>query len=49
MFSIDCGNQMMHLLKKTAVVGGLLQFVAFGGGSFSLDRRRATDRSVFDS
>ena len=40
---------MMHFLKNMALVGGLLQLVALGGGSFSLDRRRATHRSVFDS
>ncbi len=33
-------NQMIHFLKNIAVVGGLLQVVAFGAGAFSLDARR---------
>ncbi|RQR22987.1 DoxX family protein [Burkholderia sp. Bp9142] len=33
-------NQMIHFLKNIAVTGGLLQVVAFGAGSFSLDARR---------
>lgn len=37
-------NQMIHFLKNIAIVGGLLQIVAFGAGGFSLDARagRAT-------
>ena len=31
-------NQMIHFLKNIAIMGGLLQVVAFGGGRFSLDR-----------
>jgi putative oxidoreductase len=30
-------DQMIHFLKNTAMTGGLLQVVAFGAGSFSLD------------
>lgn len=33
-------NQMIHFLKNIAMAGGLLQVVAFGGGSFSLDGLR---------
>jgi putative oxidoreductase len=33
-------NQMIHFLKNIAIVGGLLQVVAFGAGAFSLDARR---------
>jgi putative oxidoreductase len=34
-------NQMIHFMKNIAIVGGLLQVAAFGGGRFSLDGRRA--------
>lgn len=34
-------NQMFHFLKNLAMAGGLLQVVAFGPGSFSVDNRRA--------
>lgn len=34
-------NQLFHFLKNLAMAGGLLQVVAFGAGSFSLDQRRA--------
>jgi putative oxidoreductase len=34
-------NQMIHFLKNLAVSGGLLQVVAFGAGSFSIDARRS--------
>ncbi|WP_442880333.1 DoxX family protein [Achromobacter sp. ESBL13] len=34
-------NQMFHFLKNLAMAGGLLQVVAFGAGSFSVDNRRA--------
>ena len=33
-------NQLIHFLKNIAITGGLLQVVAFGAGSFSLDGRR---------
>ena len=34
-------NQMIHFMKNLAMAGGLLQVVAFGAGSFSLDNRGA--------
>ncbi len=34
-------NQMIHFMKNIAIIGGLLQVAAFGGGRFSLDARRA--------
>jgi putative oxidoreductase len=33
-------NQMIHFMKNVAIAGGLLQFVAFGAGAFSLDAAR---------
>ena len=39
-------GQMIHFLKNFAIAGGLLQIVAFGAGSFSLDSRRKHTRSV---
>jgi len=39
-------NQMAHFLKNIAIIGGLLQVVAFGAGSFSIDSRRANSRGV---
>ena len=33
--------QMFHFLKNLAMAGGLLQFIAFGGGTFSLDERKS--------
>jgi len=33
-------NQLIHFLKNIAIVGGLLQVVAFGAGAFSIDGRR---------
>ena len=30
-------NQMIHFMKNIAIIGGLLQVAAFGGGRFSLD------------
>jgi putative oxidoreductase len=32
-------NQMIHFMKNLAIMGGLLQVVAFGAGKFSLDHR----------
>jgi putative oxidoreductase len=34
-------NQIVHFLKNISMAGGLLQVVAFGAGSFSIDHRRA--------
>lgn len=34
-------NQMIHFLKNLAIAGGLLQVVAFGAGSFSVDGKAA--------
>jgi putative oxidoreductase len=31
-------NQMIHFMKNIAIIGGLLQVVALGGGWFSVDR-----------
>jgi putative oxidoreductase len=33
-------NAMAHFLKNVAITGGLLQIVAFGAGTFSIDGRR---------
>ncbi len=33
-------NQFIHFFKNIAMAGGLLQIVAFGAGSWSLDARR---------
>lgn len=35
-------NQLVHFLKNIAIVGGLLQIVAFGAGRFSIDSRRVS-------
>ena len=32
-------NQMIHFLKNVMMAGGLLQIVAFGAGSLSIDNR----------
>jgi putative oxidoreductase len=37
-------NQMIHFLKNIAMVGGMLQVVAFGAGALSLDALRAARR-----
>jgi putative oxidoreductase len=34
-------NQMIHLLKNLALVGGLLQVLAFGAGAWSIDEHLA--------
>ncbi len=41
-------NQMFHFLKNLAMAGGLLQFVAYGAGAFSLDQRRGTASSALN-
>jgi putative oxidoreductase len=38
-------NQLIHFLKNIAIVGGLLQVVAFGAGAFSIDGRRGATPS----
>lgn len=39
-------NQIAHFLKNIAITGGLLQVVAFGAGSLSIDGRRAIPSRV---
>jgi putative oxidoreductase len=39
-------NQMIHFLKNVMMAGGVLQVVAFGAGSFSLDSRVAKVRAT---
>jgi putative oxidoreductase len=39
-------NQMIHFLKNVMMAGGLLQVVAFGAGSLSLDSRVAKVRAT---
>lgn len=39
-------NQLIHLLKNVAMAGGLLQVVAFGAGSYSLDAARNGKRTA---
>ena len=34
-------NQLIHFMKNFCIAGGLLQIVAFGAGSMSIDARRA--------
>ena len=34
-------NQFQHFMKNMAIVGGLLGFVAFGGGAYCLDARKS--------
>ncbi len=34
-------NQLIHFMKNFCIAGGLLQIVAFGAGSMSVDARRA--------
>ena len=38
-------NHFIHLLKNFAIAGGLLQVVAFGAGSLSLDARPLNTRN----
>jgi putative oxidoreductase len=35
-------NEMLAFLKNAAILGGLLQVVAFGAGAYSLDNRRTS-------
>jgi putative oxidoreductase len=42
-------NQMIHFMKNFAIIGGLLQVAAFGGGRFSLDARRGRRVAVAQS
>ena len=42
-------NQMIHFMKNIAIIGGLLQVAAFGGGRLSLDGRRARRAPVAQS
>ena len=39
-------NQMIHFMKNIAIMGGLLQIVAFGGGWFSVDRLLARRSAI---
>lgn len=39
-FNLADQNQFIHFLKNIAIVGGLLQVVAFGAGRFGLDARQ---------
>jgi putative oxidoreductase len=39
-FQLGDPNQFQHFMKNIAIVGGLLAFVAFGAGAYSLDARR---------
>jgi len=40
-------NQMIHVLKNIAIVGGLLKFFTDGAGAYSLDSRRVeNDRAA---
>lgn len=39
-------NQLFHFLKNLAMAGGLLQYIAFGGGSLSLDERNSEPTGV---
>jgi len=38
-------NAMAHFLKNISITGGLLQIVAFGAGTFSIDSRLAKSRT----
>ena len=39
-------NQMIHFMKNIAIMGGLLQVVAFGAGAISLDARSSRGGSA---
>ena len=34
-------NNMIHFMKNVAIIGGLLQVIAFGAGALSVDNRRS--------
>jgi putative oxidoreductase len=36
-------DQIFHFIKNVVMTGGLLQIVAFGAGTFSIDNRRSKD------
>lgn len=38
-------NHFIHFMKNVMLAGGLLQFVAFGAGAFSLDNRFSANSS----
>ena len=35
-------NEMLAFMKNAAILGGLLQVIAFGAGAYSLDNRRGS-------
>ena len=39
-FQLGDPNNFQHFMKNMAIVGGLLAFVAFGAGAYSLDARK---------
>ena len=39
-------NQMIHVMKNLAIIGGLLNVAAFGAGRISIDQRRANNATV---
>lgn len=41
-------NQMAHFLKNISITGGLLQVVALGAGTFSIDARLARSRTTHE-
>ncbi|HVZ45766.1 MAG TPA: DoxX family protein [Ramlibacter sp.] len=47
--SLGDQNQFIHFMKNVMIAGGLLQIVAFGAGSFSLDNRSAARTGVLRS
>lgn len=42
-------NQLFHFLKNIAMAGGLLQYIAWGAGAFSLDERQARSSIVLQT
>jgi len=42
-------NQLFHFLKNIAMAGGLLQYIAFGAGAFSLDERQGRSSIVLQA